>query len=92
MTETNETSNQNKLDLTDLKYHAEIINGLNSAISNSCDFLLPKYIREVAEYSEVSMVLEAMNNIYPAMNMLLVDLQKQIDELPEYVEVANHEL
>lgn len=92
MTETNKTSNQNELDLTDLKYHAEIINGLNSAISNSCDFLLPKYIREVAEYSEVSRVLEAMNNIYPAMNMLLVDLQKEIDELPEYVEVANHEL
>lgn len=92
MTETNETSNRNELDLMNLKYYMELINRLNTEISNSCDSLTTKDMEEIAGYNKVAISLERIANVYPAMSKLLIDLQKQIDELPEYVEVANHEL
>lgn len=91
MTETNETSNQNELDLINLKYYIEIINRLNGEISNSLASLTPKDMKEIARYNKVTRALELITNVYPAMSQLVIDLQKQIDELPEYVEVANHE-
>lgn len=92
MTETNETSNQNELDLTNLKYYMELIDGLNLELGNSLDFLTTKDMEEIARYTKVSMALERITNLYPAMRKLLIDLQKQIDELPEYAKVANNEL
>lgn len=92
MTEQAQTSNQNELDLTDLKYYTEIINRLNTEISNSFDSLTTKDMEEIAGYTKVAISLERIANVYPAMSKLLIDLQKQIDELPDFVEVANHEL
>lgn len=92
MTETNKTSNRNELDLTDLKYSMEIIDRLDVEISNSIDSLTTKDMEEIAKYTKVAISLERIANVYPAMSKLLIDLQRQIDELPEYVEVANHEL
>ena len=92
MTEQTQTSNQNELDLMNLKYYMELIDGLNSELNNSLDFLLPKHIEQVARYNEVSSALEKITHMYPVMFHLLVDLKKQIDELPEYVKVANNEL
>lgn len=92
MTEQAQTSNQNELDLMNLKYYMEIINRLNTEISNSFDSLTTKDVEAIAGYTKVAMALESITNLYPAMSQLVFDLQKQIDELPEYVEVANHEL
>lgn len=92
MTETNETSNQNELDLINLKYSMGIINRLNTEISNSFDSLTTKDMEEIAGYNKVARSLERITNVYPAMSKLLIDLQKQIDELPEYVKVAHNEL
>lgn len=92
MTETNETSNQNELDLINLKYSMGIINRLNTEISNSFDSLTTKDMEEIAGYNKVAISLERIANVYPAMSKLLIDLQKQIDELPEYVKVAHNEL
>ena len=92
MTETNKTSNRNELDLMNLKYSMGIINRLNTEISNSFDSLTTKDMEEIAKYTKVARSLELIANVYPAMSKLLIDLQKQIDELPEYVEVANNEL
>ena len=92
MTETNETSNRNELDLMNLKYYMGIIDRLNVEISDSVDSLTTKDMEEIAGYNKVAISLERIANVYPAMSKLLIDLQKQIDELPEYVEVANHEL
>lgn len=92
MTETNETSNRNELDLMNLKYSMELINRLNTEISNSVDSLTTKDMEEIAKYTKVAISLERIANVYPAMSKLLIDLQRQIDELPEYFEVANHEL
>lgn len=80
-------SNQNELDLTNLKYYMELIDGLNSELNDSVDFILPKNIEQVARYNEVSSALEKMTHMYPVMCHLLVDLKKQIDELPEFIEV-----
>lgn len=92
MTEQAQTSNQNELDLINLKYSMGIINRLNTEISNSFDSLTTKDMEEIAGYNKVAISLERIANVYPAMSKLLIDLQKQIDELPEYVEVANNEL
>lgn len=92
MTETNETSNRNELDLMNLKYYMELIDGLKSELDNSLDFLTTKDMEEIAKYTKVAISLERVANVYPAMSKLLIDLQRQIDELPEYFEVANHEL
>lgn len=92
MTETNETSNRNELDLMNLKYYMGIIIRLNTEISDSVDSLTTKDMEEIAKYTKVAISLERIANVYPAMSKLLIDLQRQIDELPEYVEVANHEL
>lgn len=92
MTEQAQTSNQNQLDLMDLKYYMEIISRLDIEISNSCDSLTTKDVEAIAGYTKVAIALERITNLYPAMRNLLIDLQKQIDELPEYVEVANNEL
>ena len=92
MTETNETSNRNELDLMNLKYYMGIIDRLDVEISNSVASLTTKDMEEIAGYNKVARSLEKITNVYPAMSKLLIDLQKQIDELPEYVEVANHEL
>ena len=91
MTETNETSNRNKLDLMNLKYYMGIIDRLDVEISDSVASLTPKDMKEIARYNKVTRALELITNVYPAMSQLVIDLQKQIDELPEYVEVANHE-
>lgn len=92
MTETNKTSNQNELDLIVLKNYMEIISRLDKEISNSIDFLTQKDIEEIFRYNKVARALVLITNVYPAMSQLVIDLQKQIDELPEYVVVANHEL
>ncbi|MCT0485951.1 hypothetical protein [Weissella paramesenteroides] len=92
MTETNETSNQNELDLINLKYSMGIIDRLDVEISNSVDSLTIKDMEEITRYDKVARALEIITNLYPAMSKLLIDLQKQIDELPEYVEVAHNEL
>ena len=92
MTETNKTSNQNELDLTVLKYYMGIISRLDTEISNNISSLSTKDIEAIARYEKVAKALELITNVYPAMSQLVIDLQKQIDELPEYVEVANHEL
>lgn len=92
MTETNKTSNQNELDLTDLKYYTEIISRLNAEINNSVDSLTTKDMEEIARYGKVARTLEKITNVYPAMNKLLIDFKEYIDELPDFVEVANHEL
>lgn len=91
MTETNETSNRNELDLMNLKYYMGIIDRLDVEISDSVASLTPKDMKEIARYNKVTRALELITNVYPAMSQLVIDLQKQIDELPEYVEVANHE-
>lgn len=91
MTETNETSNQNELDLMNLKYYMGIISRLDTEISNNISSLSTKDIEAIARYEKVAKALELITNVYPAMSQLVIDLQKQIDELPEYVEVANHE-
>ena len=92
MTETNKTSNQNELDLINLKYSMGIISRLDTEISNSFDSLTTEDMEEIAGYNKVAISLERIANVYPAMSKLLIDLQKQIDELPEYVEVAHNEL
>lgn len=92
MTEQVQTSNQNELDLINLKYSMGIINRLNTEISNSFDSLTTKDMEEIAGYNKVAISLERIANVYPAMSKLLIDLQKQIDELPEYVKVAHNEL
>ena len=91
MTETNETSNRNELDLMNLKYYMGIIDRLDVEISDSVASLTTKDMEEIAGYNKVTMALELITNVYPAMSQLVIDLEKQIDELPEYVEVANHE-
>lgn len=91
MTETNETSNQNELDLIALKYYMGIISRLDTEISNNISSLSTKDIEVIARYGKVAKALKSITNVYPAMSQLVIDLQKQIDELPEYVEVANHE-
>lgn len=92
MTETNETSNRNELDLINLKYYTEIIDRLDAEISNSVDSLTTKDMEEIAGYNKVARSLERITNVYPAMSKLLIDLQKEIDELPDFVEVAHNEL
>lgn len=92
MTETNETSNRNELDLINLKYYTEIIDRLDAEISNSVDSLTTKDMEEIAGYNKVARSLEIITNVYPAMSKLLIDLKELIDELPEYVEVAHNEL
>lgn len=92
MTEQVQTSNQNELDLTNLKYYIEIINRLNGEISNSLDFITPKDMKEIARYNKVTRALELITNVYPAMDKLLIDFKEHIDELPDFIEVANHEL
>ncbi|WP_404975528.1 hypothetical protein NBT14_01990 [Weissella paramesenteroides] len=92
MTEQAQTSNQNKLDLTDLKYYTEIISRLDTEIRDSVYSITSKDMKEIARYGKVARALELITNVYPAMSQLVFDLQKQIDELPGYVEVANHEL
>ncbi|WP_407124901.1 hypothetical protein [Weissella paramesenteroides] len=92
MTEQAQTSNQNKLDLMALKYCMGIISRLDTEISNGVYSLTTKDMEEIARYEKVAKALELITNVYPAMSQLVFDLQKQIDELPEYVEVANHEL
>ena len=92
MTETNETSNRNELDLMNLKYYMGIIDRLDVEISDSVASLTTKDMKEIARYNKATRALELITNVYPAMSQLVIDLQKQIDELPEYVEVANHEL
>lgn len=92
MTEQTQTSNQNELDLTVLKYYMGIVSGLDAEIIDSVYSITSKDMKEIARYRKVAKALELITNVYPAMNQLVIDLQKQIDELPEYVEVANHEL
>ena len=92
MTEQTQTSNQNELDLTVLKYYMGIVSGLDAEIRDSVYSITSKDMKEIARYGKVAKALELITNVYPAMNQLVIDLQKQIDELPEYVEVANHEL
>ncbi|MCT0486341.1 hypothetical protein [Weissella paramesenteroides] len=92
MTETNETSNQNELDLTDLKYYTEIISRLDAEIRDSVYSITSKDMKEIARYGKVARTLEKITNVYPAMNKLLIDFKEHIDELPDFVEVANHEL
>ena len=92
MTETNETSNRNELDLMNLKYYMELIDGLKSELDNSLDFLTTKDMEEIAKYTKVARSLELITNVYPAMSKLLIDLKELIDELPDLVEVAHNEL
>lgn len=92
MTEQTQTSNQNELDLIALKYYMEIISRLDAEISDNISSLSTKDIEEIARYDKVAKVLESITNLYPAMSQLVFDLQKQIDELPEYVKVAHNEL
>ncbi|MGK4017695.1 hypothetical protein AB0Y21_05390 [Weissella paramesenteroides] len=92
MTEQAQTSNQNELDLTNLKYYMGIVGGLDAEIRDSVYSITSKDMKEIARYGKVAKALELITNVYPAMDKLLIDLLKQIDELPEYVEVANNEL
>ncbi|WP_258088931.1 hypothetical protein [Weissella fangxianensis] len=85
-------SNQNKLDLADLKHSMKIIDRLDVEISNSVASLTIKDMEETSRYNKVARSLEIITNLYPAMSKLLIDLKELINELPEYVEVANNEL
>lgn len=87
MTEQTQTINQNELDLMNLKYYMELIDGLNSELNNSLDFLTTKDMEEIARYEKVAKALELITNVHPAMSKLLIDLKEIINELPEYVEV-----
>ncbi|WP_288573410.1 hypothetical protein [uncultured Weissella sp.] len=92
MTEQAQTSNQNELDLTDLKYYTEIISRLDAEIRDSVYSITSKDMKEIARYGKVARTLEKITNVYPAMDNLLIDFKEHIDELPDFVEVANHEL
>ncbi|MGO3468487.1 MAG: hypothetical protein ACTIMJ_04050 [Weissella hellenica] len=71
----------------------EIIDGLSNEIDHSLEFLLPQHINEVAGHNrQVAKTLATITNVFPAMYQLMIDLQRQINELPEFIEVANHEL
>lgn len=87
MTEQTQTSNQNELDLMDLKYYMGIISRLDTEISNGVYSLTTKDMEEIAGYNQVAKALESITNVYPAMSQLLIDLKELINELPEYVEV-----
>lgn len=83
-------NNQNELDITNLKYQMEIINGLSNEIDHSLEFLLPQHIHAVAGHnSQVAKTLATITNVFLAMYQLMIDLQIQINELPEFIEVPD---
>ncbi len=82
-------SNQNELDLTDLKYQMEVIERLSSEIYDSVLTILPSDINEISHHAKQAKQLEKISNIYPAMEKLIIDLQDQIDALPEFIEVSD---
>lgn len=83
-------SNKTELDLTNLKYQMEIIDGLSNEIDHSLEFLLPQHINEFAGHNiQVTKTLKTITNVFPAMYQLMIDLQKEINELPEFIEVRN---
>lgn len=83
-------NNQNELDITNLKYQMEIINGLSNEIDHSLEFLLPQHIIEVAGHNrQAAKTLATITNVFPAVYQLMIDLQRQINELPEFIEVPD---
>lgn len=85
---TEQTQPRKQIELLEVKYLIELVGKMEWVINGHLDNITKQELLDLNN-TKLSYQIETVVSLFPSFDKLLNDLTKAIDELPEFVEVAD---